>query len=95
MRLYVLIDSSLPKVYGAVQGAHAVAQFLLTYPKTKWRNETLIFLRCENIKETFDDLFSKAKKPVFATWFEPDLNNRMTSFAATGIDKLVKHLPLL
>lgn len=95
MRLYVLIDSSLPKVYGAVQGAHAVAQFLLTYPNTKWRNDTLVFLRCEDVNETFKELFYKAKKPVFASWYEPDMDNRMTAFAATGIDNLVKHLPLL
>ena len=32
-RLYVLINQNLSPVYGAVQGGHAVAQYLLDYPE--------------------------------------------------------------
>ena len=56
--LYVLIDKTLNPVYGAVQGGHAVAEWLLyqytlkynkdfneDYPIWNWNNDYLVYLK--------------------------------------------------
>jgi hypothetical protein len=43
-KLYVLVRKDLPKNYQAVQAGHAVAEYLLKNPKTKWNNGTLVYL---------------------------------------------------
>lgn len=44
MKLYVLIRKDMPKAYQAVQGGHAVAQWLIDNPENGWNNHTLIYL---------------------------------------------------
>ena len=47
-RLYVLTRNDLGLVYQAVQGAHAVAQFVLDHPNHEWKNGYLIFLALDD-----------------------------------------------
>ena len=48
-KMYVLVRKDLPSTYRMVQGAHAVAEYLLRYPDTEWKNGTLVFLGVPDI----------------------------------------------
>jgi peptidyl-tRNA hydrolase len=43
-KLYVLIRKDMSKSQQAVQAGHAVAEYLLKRPNTKWDNGTLVYL---------------------------------------------------
>lgn len=49
MKLYVLVRDDLDHSYRFVQGAHAVAEYLLQHPNTPWRNGTMVFLSVPDI----------------------------------------------
>jgi len=90
-RLYVLTRNDLGLAYQAVQGAHAVAQFMMEYPGHEWKNGYLIFLAVENQAELeewyFKFLVENADRPkftnpiAFTKFNESDLNDEMTSIA--------------
>lgn len=90
-RLYVLVDKSLEPVYGCVQGAHCVVNFRNNYP-SEWNNEYLIFLYA-NIK------YWKRKLDFlnlnYSSFYEPDLNNKLTSIAIVNDGTLFKKLNLV
>ena len=91
-RLYVLIDESLNPIYGAVQGGHCVAQWLLDHPDQQWNNHTLVYLAC-NIEKEFIELRNKNKD--FSYFVEPDLGNKLTTCAILGNKNAFKSLKLL
>lgn len=47
-KLYVLIRNDLSNAQKAVQGGHALAQWLIENPYTNWTNGTLIYLTVKN-----------------------------------------------
>ena len=47
-KLYVLVRNDLKYSSPAVQAGHAVAQFLLDNPESKWNNHTLVYLKVQN-----------------------------------------------
>ena len=83
-RLYILIDKDLDPIYGAVQGGHAVGEWLLENwqinkegdPTWEWNNEYLIYLKAdlEDIQEILFNI-------NYSKFYEPDLNNRLTAIA--------------
>lgn len=88
-KLYILIDKNLDPIYGAVQGGHAVAQWLLEHwqinkeenPTWKWNNDYLIYLSVD-INKWYDKL--KKYNPSHFKWVyftEPDLGNEITAIA--------------
>ena len=94
-RLYVLIDSSLPKSYAACQAGHCVAEFMRQY--SHWENEVLVYLKCDNLDIWLKKLSvyqGDYAKIQWTSFQEPDLNNAVTAIAVTGADKWFKHLPL-
>ena len=91
-RLYVLCDYRLDPVYSCVQGAHAVAAYLLKHRNDTcpyWENEYLIFLRA-NVGYWNKKL--KKSGYDFSPFFEPDLEMRLTAIAVEDSGNLFKNL---
>ncbi len=90
-KLYVLIDESLPPIYGCVQGGHVVAQWLLEH-RNGWNNEYLIYLSA-NVSKWKNKLNTLGID--FTVFKEPDLDNKITALAILGNDRLFKKLKLV
>ena len=97
-KLYILVSDKLNPIYGAIQGGHAIAQFLIEYPNSEWQNNTVVYLSCD-----IDKFLSKQKKrhqllkdELHCVFMEPDLDNQITAIACYKIpQKYVKNLKLL
>lgn len=93
-KLYILIDKNLDPIYGAVQGGHAVAEWLLQhwqenkegYPVWDWNNDYLIYLSVD-INEWKEKLWRFDPGKFKWMWFnEPDLDNKTTAIAIYAKD---------
>jgi hypothetical protein len=82
-KLYVLVRKDLSKSQQAVQGGHAVAEYLLRDRSSFWDNGTLVYLAVddeEDLKswgEIFHIMYAE-----YAEFREPDINNELTAIAA-------------
>jgi len=116
-RLYILTRNDLGNVYKkddnvtlfdpsyqAVQGAHAVAQFMMEHPDNEWKNGYLIFLAVEDegdLKEWRGDLQvdnymkSSEKQVPFSLFYEPDLDNQLTAIAVYTNGRMFRKLPIM
>ncbi len=104
-RLYVLTRNDLGLAYQAVQGAHAVAQFMLDHPNNEWKNGYLIFLAVDNeddLKEwrghlqfENDEVYDDRKKVPFSLFYEPDLDDQLTAIAVYTTGNKFKNLPIM
>ena len=88
-KLYILTDKTLDPIYAAVQGGHAVAEWLLENwqimkngdPDWDWKNDYLIYLSVD-INEWYEKLVRFDPNHFKWTYFiEPDLENKMTAIA--------------
>lgn len=91
-KLYVLINDKLDKVYGCVQGGHAVAQWLIDNKEQTWNNQYLIYLSADIEKWIFK---LKNKGINFSLFQEPDLDNLPTAIAVEGNDNLFRNLKIM
>ena len=93
-RLYVLVDETLDPIYGAVQGGHCVAQYMIDnkFNRECWGNEYLIYLSA-NVSLWKWKLLSRGKK--ISEFYEPDLGNKLTAICMVDSGKTFKDLPLL
>jgi len=100
-KMYVLVRKDLPGTQPAVQAGHALAEYLIEYPKCGWTNGTLIYLGVENEEELLDRVQQIIDRGIkFSIFEEPDLNMQVTAFAAFDcpdkkLEKLFKNLNLL
>ena len=96
MKLYVIVRKDLSVSQRAVQAGHAVAEFLLRGPFSRWTNGTLIYLgvkglnQLENLKRKFEN-----DGIDYIEFKEPDLNNEVTAIATDEPNKFVERLNLL
>lgn len=96
MKLYLIVRKDLSTSQRAVQAGHAVAQFLLCSPSTRWQNGTLIYLgvkglkQLENLKRKFE-----IEDIRYIEFKEPDLNNEITAIATDVSNRYVERLNLL
>ena len=101
-KLYILIDKNLDPIYGAVQGGHAVADWVrYEYYKTSkdgehnilwnWNNDYLIYLSVDIDK--WWRLLNEYGAKSFERFHEPDLGDKMTSIAVWegGLPEVLKH----
>ena len=98
-KLYVLIRGDLSPAQQGVQAGHAVAEWMRIYwPMHLWFNGTLIYVTVRNqqwLQHWKDKLDCKPRKPEYAVFVEPDLDNEYTALACfTEDDKLFSKLPL-
>ena len=95
-KLYVIVRKDLSISQRAVQAGHAVAEFLLHGPFSRWSNGTLIYLgvkglnQLENIKRNL-----QRDGIVYIEFKEPDLNNETTAIATDINCKQIERLNLL
>ena len=86
-KLYVLCSNKLDPVYAAVQGGHAIAEYLTVQeaknPRAElaWHNETVVYLSVD-VRQWHDYLESfTGIWWTWAAWREPDVGNEITSIA--------------
>jgi hypothetical protein len=93
--MYVLVRKDLTKAYQAVQGGHALAQFLLNH-SSSWGNGTLIYLGVRNEQQMMNWVRKLERKGIdVAVWREPDIGNQVTAIAAYSDECVFKHLNCL
>lgn len=96
MKMFVIVRKDLTTSQQAVQAGHALAEYLLHGPFSRWHNNTLIYLgvkglhQLENIKRKFE-----IEDIPYEVFREPDLNNEITAIATDQENKHTKRLNLL
>ena len=91
-KLYILIDKDLDPIYGAVQGGHVVAEWLIEHGQVEskssgqryhniWNNEYLIYLKADldDIQDNYLEYYDAHDKESY--FYEPDLDNKLTAIA--------------
>ena len=95
-KLYVIVRKDLSISQRAVQAGHAVAEFLLRGPFSRWTNGTLVYLgvkglrQLENIKQKFE-----WEDIPYIEFREPDLNNEITAIATDEPNRYLERLNLI
>lgn len=97
-KLYVLTRLDLDLTYRAVQGGHALAEYMLKHPTqaAEWGNHTLIYLQADN-EEALNMWAERLgyKGINFSTFKEPDLGHETTALACYCEGKIFSNLKLL
>ena len=81
-KLYVLVRKDLSKSQQAIQGGHAVAEYLLRGRLLSWDNGTLVYLAIHDEEDlkSWGEIFD-----IMCAWWvpfrEPDKNNELTAIA--------------
>lgn len=100
-RLYVLCSNKLDPIYAAVQGGHAIAEFLIdqeeaianrhrsVYREDKWYNDTVVYLTVDIDEwEDYLDNFDHLWF-YYSKWREPDVGNELTAIALNVSDDFI------
>ena len=96
MKLYVLVRKDLSVPYQAVQAGHAVAQWCLENPHSKWQNHTLVYLHVNNLGNLIywrEQLRLRGLNVV--EFREPDIEDELTALAVYADEKHFRKLNLL
>ena len=97
-KLYILIRRDMPSSYRAVQGGHALAEWMIQNPTQakEWNNGTLIYLSvsCEDALEAWIEKLDSLGIS-WAGFKEPDIGHELTAIATYGNGELYKELRLL
>lgn len=98
-RMYVIVRRDLSETYRMVQGAHALAEYAMVYPKqfAEWDNEYLIFLSVFNLISMRELLLEIKNECLdYSAFCEPDLDSQYTAVAMylKPSEPILKDLPL-
>jgi len=93
--MFVIVRKDIPKIAQAVQGGHALAEYLL-HKTTEWTNGTLIYLGIKGLNQ-LENLMHKFEIEgiPYKAFREPDLENQITSIATDMENKHIRKLNLL
>jgi hypothetical protein len=76
------VRKDLSESQQAVQGGHALAEFLLHGPNTEWKNGTLIYLGVKGQIQLENLMHKLERRDInFAVFHEPDIGNQPTAIA--------------
>ena len=91
-KLYILIDKNLDPIYGAVQGGHAVAKWLIEHGQIErqssgrkyhniWNNEYLIYLKAdlEDIQNNYLELYAAKDEETLDHVMKTEMNVEKSS----------------
>lgn len=95
-KLFVITRNDLELPYQAVQLGHGVAEWMKVNKDHSWQNNTLVYLSVENLQRLEllkQRLDSRCLDPV--CFYEPDINNELTSVAVYGADKALAGVNLM
>ena len=96
MKLYVIVRKDLSVSQRAVQAGHAVAEFLLRGPFSRWKNGTLIYLGVKGLKQLENLKYKLDFHGIPYTEFrEPDIGNEVTAIATDQNFEMFNKLNLL
>jgi peptidyl-tRNA hydrolase len=96
MKMFVIVRKDLSTSQQAVQAGHALAEYLMHGPFSRWSNGTLIYLgvkglkQLENIKHKFE-----MEGIPYIEFREPDLNNETTAITTDRNNHIIERLNLL
>lgn len=93
MKLTAIASSTLSKPQQFVQATHAVAQYLIDNPKPKWKNETLVMLKTDEL-ELIEEYLIK-NKISYSKFHEPYYDNKLTAIALDDELDFFKDLKLI
>lgn len=82
--MYVIVRQDLDSTYRMVQGAHALSQFAIDYPKTflKWNNQTIVFLSVKHEGQLYKLSNKLSELNIDSSiFYEEDLDGEGTSLA--------------
>lgn len=96
MKLYVIVRKDLSIAQRAVQAGHAVAEFCLHSPFSRWSNGTLIYLGVKGLNQLENLKYKLEDQGIRVVEFrEPDLNNQITAIATDKHSNYIEKLNLL
>lgn len=95
MKMYVLVRRDITTSQQAVQGGHALAEFLLNYQQN-WNNSTLIYLGVKSELQLRKWIYKLNQSNVdIAIWKEPDMDNQITAIAIYSESEVFKNVNCL
>lgn len=95
MKMFVIVRRDLTPSQQAVQGGHALAEFLLNQG-TWWKNGTLIYLGVKGVKQ-LNNLMMKFNRDgiKYSVFYEPDMEYEPTAIATDCENRFIEKLNLL
>ena len=95
-KLYVVVRKDLSKSQQAVQGGHALAEYVLLNRDTEWDNGTLVYLSIRDETE-LKDLTKKLEcdRIHHITFREPDIGDQLTAIASLGNNEHFERMSLI
>ena len=95
-KLFVIVRRDLTPSQQAVQAGHAVAEYLIFNPNTRWNNGTLVYLGVKNEEELEKWVYRLNLDDIqFASFIEPDMNYEKTAIASVYNESFFKNLQVL
>lgn len=95
MKMYILVRKDLTTSQQAVQGGHALAEFLLNYQQN-WNNSTLIYLGVKSELQLRKWVYKLNQLNIdLAIWKEPDMSNQITAIATYSKGEVFKNVNCL
>lgn len=96
MKLYVIVRKDLSISQRAVQAGHAVAEFCLRGPFSRWTNGTLVYLGVKGLTQLERIKYQLQQENIrFVEFKEPDIDNQTTAIATDTNCKIIERLNLL